>query len=203
VAEEDANVGLSERACGGDEGGFAEREDLAANDACHGEPFDEAEREDEDEDAAVGEEVSSGSRSEVALEERVEDEGCEDDEDEARDGVENLQQPHHGVVDVSSCVAGDEAVEGADDETYGGACDADGEGDARALKDAGEEVASVDIGSEEVGTGGRGEGFGTGCGGVDAEQSGAHEGRQREGEEEQRGAAGGGTLPEAGCEAGL
>ena len=91
VAEEDANVGLSERACGGDEGGFPEGEDLTANDARHGEPFDEAEREDEDEDAAVGEEVSSGSRSEVTLEERVEDEGGEDDEDEARDGVEDFQ----------------------------------------------------------------------------------------------------------------
>ena len=42
VAEEDADMGLSERTRGSDECGFPKGEDLAADDPGHGEPFDEA-----------------------------------------------------------------------------------------------------------------------------------------------------------------
>ena len=62
MAEDDARVALPERARGGDELLVLQREHLAADDARHGEPFDEAEGDDEDDDFRVADERGVAAR---------------------------------------------------------------------------------------------------------------------------------------------
>ena len=61
-----------------------EAEDLAANDACGGKPFDGADGDEEENQAAL------------------EDDGEEDDEGHEGEAVKDVDEAHHGVVDATT-----------------------------------------------------------------------------------------------------
>ena len=122
---------LTHRTRGGDEGHFPQHEHLTAHDARHHEPFDDAEREDHDEDAAVRDRIAEKAFGggplralrpqargiervlHIIIQRRDEDH----DEKDARDGLQHLRGTHHEGIHLAARVAADHAVERADDET--------------------------------------------------------------------------------------
>lgn len=166
MAEDNAGGAVAEDAGGLDELGFFEADDLAADDAGHGEPFHRADGGEEADDFAESAEVGErggtehGESAEPVIEVvhgLFEKDHHEDDEDGEREGVEDIDYAHHEAIQAAADVAGEGTVGDADEEGDERGHEADHEGDAAAVEDAGEEVAAVDIGAEPV-VGGRGGG---------------------------------------------
>ena len=114
-----------------------ERDHLAANDAGHRQPVDRADDEVKDRDPADA--VLREPGLDVFL---AEDREQKDHDEDERYRVEDVDEPHHDVVDPAADVAGDRAVGDADHERHGGRDDADDERDARAPEDARQHVAA-------------------------------------------------------------
>ena len=111
---------------------------LAAHDARHGQPFDGADGGEDEHDVPL---------------EHGEQQDHEEDEGQ---GVQHVDDAHHEIVDAAAEIAGGSAPCDADHQADGGGDDADHERDAQADHQAGQEVAALDVGAEDVPAFGRG-----------------------------------------------
>ncbi len=105
-------------------------ERLAAHDARHIEPFDDA---DGDED-----------QHEIAADE----DGEENDEEDERQSIEDFDEAHHREIDSAPDKAGDAAEGDAERQRDERGEQADGERDAQCNEDAGEKIAAIGVGAE-------------------------------------------------------
>lgn len=84
------------------------------------------------------------------IEHLIEHDGDEDDDQHIRQRIDDVDDTHHDQVGPSADIAGDTAIDHADDE-HDEACEhADAQRDARAVDDADEIVAALLVGAEDV-----------------------------------------------------
>ena len=159
MPENDAGFSVAERAGRLDVLHLFDGENLAAHDAGHGQPLDGADRGEEQEDFAHALHFVEGMPAEErelaepyvdGLHGLLEEDHHQDDEDREGERVEDVDDAHHDGVEFAACVAGDRAVGDADGQGDERGDESDHDGDASAVEDAGEQVASVDIGAEPV-----------------------------------------------------
>ena len=150
VAGGDAEWGLAESPGGEDEGLGLDREHLAPNDAGHGEPFDCAEGEDEDEDFRVADKVIELEMYKGFLEPGIESAHGNKNKNEARDGVKDIDEAHHQGVGFATFEAGIKSVTGSNKEGNKRTADAHGERDAGSCESVIKHVASIEVGAKRV-----------------------------------------------------
>ncbi len=75
----------------------------------------------------------------------------QDDEQDVRDGVQNIGDTHHDVIDPAACKCGDGAVGRADEQDQHRGQQADGQGDAGAHHDTHGKVTAHTVGAQDVG----------------------------------------------------
>ncbi len=120
MAEDDAPAAGADGAGGFNKLFVLQRDNLAADDAGHGEPVNCADDKEENGDAIDADGFEPGFHGFFA------ENGDEKNYDEdKRDGIEDIDEAHHDVVDVAAEIAGDGAVGDADDERDEGGDEAD------------------------------------------------------------------------------
>ncbi len=132
VPEDDLERPLPGSACGLDEFALLDRQRLAAHDARHGQPFERADRDEEQIDVAA------------------EDHHQDDDEQDVGQRIHDVDEAHHDRIEPAAEIAGDRAVEHADDDRDDGRRQRDGKRHLRAVEHAGQQVAAVLVGAEIV-----------------------------------------------------
>ena len=118
-----------------DEFAMLQRHGLAAHDARHVQPLHRADRDEDQEDVPA------------------EEHGQQDDEEHEGQGIEDIDDAHHHIVDRAADIAGDRAIDHADHQADDRGQDADHQRDARAVQRAGEQVAAVGIRAEVIAVG--------------------------------------------------
>ena len=158
----DGPVSLAEHAGRGHVGAFPQSERLAPDDPCHGEPFDHAEAQDQDDKSRRAHEPLPSLTARGKLEAFVE--GIDEDEDEDQPGhrIEDIDQAHHRIVGAATRGSGDQPVGGSDEEADSRAADADQQGDSSAFHDPEEQIPAVHVGAAGMGNARRGVGEGRG-----------------------------------------
>ena len=127
---------------------------LTAGDACHADPVQRTQGDKDEQhtahfavqlDERLGDDARSspvGHSLEINLQ--------EDDENEERKAPQNVDNAHHDAVDGASKIARDQAVHQADGQADQGGDDGHREADARAIDDAGQDVAPKLVGAQKV-----------------------------------------------------
>jgi len=132
VADDDGAAGHARCAGRLDEFLALDGECLAAHDARHGQPFDGTD--------------GSEDQHDIALEHGEQ----QDDKKDKGQGVEYVDDAHHEIVDASAEIAGRCAPCDADDEADGCRDHAHHQRYAQADHQAGQEVAALDVGAQDV-----------------------------------------------------
>ena len=136
VAEDDAHIAEAEPFCGGDVFHLAEDEHLAADEArCahpHAEPY--------------GNEYLPKAFADGERDSKHEQQG--------RDGIEYVDEPHNGLVYHAAKIAGDGAKQDTNGERQQHGHHAHRQRDAGADEQAGEDIAAIAVGAEPEGAGG-------------------------------------------------
>lgn len=87
---------------------------------------------------------------EVGLGDLVEGGDDDNDQDEAREGVKDIDETHHEGVSASAKVSGNHAVGDADDEAYRSADQTDGERDSGTAENSSQKVTAMKVRAAEV-----------------------------------------------------
>ena len=133
VAEGDPVPTHAHRSCSVDEVRFPKGQERGAHESRDERPAQEAEDEDDRPDLALAEELR-----------------CHEDDEQERDGEEDVHDAHEEVVDLAAPEAGDRAHDDADEARDDHAPEAHREGDARSMDRHREHVATVAVGAEDV-----------------------------------------------------
>ena len=156
VFREDPEGCRAGRLSGLDEGLFLEAEDLAPDDAGHGQPAHAADREQQRSDI---EQQPAGfldlhaAAGDPSLDECLARHREQDDEQDVGEPVEDIHDPHQYGVGLAADVPGQAAVERADEHRDERSGDPDAQRDPAAGEDAGQEGAAQHIGAEPISRG--------------------------------------------------
>src|SRR5262245_23137593 len=100
-------MALPQRPGGEDELLLLQRQDLPANNPRETQPFVQSERDDQQDYSRVANQPNPVSGFEPLPERRIEYEDGDDDQQQTRDSVEDVQNAHHQLVESSAEVSGD------------------------------------------------------------------------------------------------
>ena len=148
---DDAAAGRAECAGCGDILALLQRQDLRADDTRHADPVQQ--REDDEDRHHVGAELLHPAEAGLggqALQRFLDGHGQQDDEQDVGDGVENIGDAHHDVIDPAARKCGDGAVGRADEQDQHRGQQADGQGDAGAHHDTHGKVTAHAVGAENM-----------------------------------------------------
>ena len=148
---DDAAAGRAECAGCGDILALLQRQDLRADDTRHTDPVQQ--REDDEDRHHVGAELLHPAEAGLggqALQRFLDGHGQQDDEQDVGDGVENIGDAHHDVIDPAARKCGDGAVGRADEQDQHRGQQADGQGDAGAHHDTHGKVTAHTVGAQNM-----------------------------------------------------
>ena len=140
VARDDLAVRDADRLRGLDELGLLERQHLPADEPADGDPAGQADGH-EDEQQAVHRLAEGGL---------AEDDRQQDDEEQVREGVDDVGEPHQEVVRAAAEPAGGRAERHADGQDDDLDDDRHGHADARPVEEPAEQVAPDLVGAQDV-----------------------------------------------------
>ena len=149
---DDAAAGSAQGTCSGDILALFQRKHLRAHDTRHANPVQQSK--DDEDGHHVGAKLlhpaKAGLGSQV-LQRFLDGHSQQDDEQDVRDGVQNIGDTHHDVIDPAACKGRHSAVGGADEQHQHGGQQADGQGHAGAHHNADGEVTAHTVGAQDVG----------------------------------------------------
>ncbi len=137
VTEDDLERLGAGGAGGLDEFLLAQRDGLAAHDARHGQPFDRADRHEDEH------QVGDGT---IGLHHRHQ----HDDEEHERDRIEHVDEAHHAFVEPAANETGDGAISDANTKRDKRCGEANEQGNAQSEDETRDHVAAFGIGAEQV-----------------------------------------------------
>ena len=152
VLLDDAPAGGTQRAGSGDVLALLQRQDLGADDTRHADPVQQGK--DDEDGHHVGAELLHPAEAGLggqALQRFLDGHGQQDDEQDVGDGVENIGNTHHDVIDPAARKCGDGAVGRTDEQDQHRGQQADRQGDAGAHHDTHGKVTAHTVGAQNVG----------------------------------------------------
>ena len=152
VLFDDAAAGCAQCAGSGDILALFQRQDLGADDTRHADPIQQ--REDDEDGHHIGAEglhPAEAGLGRQRFQRFLDGHSQQDNEQDVGDGVENIGNAHHDVIDPAARKCGDSAVGRTDEQDQHRGQQADGQGDAGAHHDTHGKVTAHTVGAQNVG----------------------------------------------------